>query len=63
MSFDLPKSAWADILVLFIINFIAMVVLAIVPVIGGVLTELVSGFFTVAFTILYIGLTRNAPAY
>lgn len=63
MSFELAKSAWADILVLFIINFIAMVVLAIVPFIGGVLTELVSGFFTVAFTIFYIGLTRNAPAY
>ncbi len=63
MSFDLAKSAWADILVLFIINFIAMVVLAIVPFLGGILTELVSGFFTVAFTIFYIGLTRNAPTY
>ena len=62
-SFDLAKSAWADILVLFIINFIAMVVLALVPVIGGIITELVGGFFTVAFTIFYIGLTRNAPAY
>lgn len=62
MSFDLAKSVWPDILVLFIINFIAMVVLAIVPYLGPFLTELVGGFFTVAFTIFYIGLTRNAPS-
>ena len=62
MSFDLAKSVWPDILVLFIINFIAMVVLALIPFIGPFLTELVGGFFTVAFTIFYIGLTKNAPS-
>ncbi|MCC7569149.1 MAG: hypothetical protein KO463_06005 [Candidatus Methanofastidiosa archaeon] len=62
-SFDLAKKYWPDILVLFIINFIAMVILALIPFIGAFVTELVGGFFTVAFTIYYIGLTKAPPSY
>jgi exosortase/archaeosortase len=62
-SYNLAKTAWADILMIVIIYIIMWVVLSIVPLIGGIITELIRGFFTVAFTIFYIGLTRNAPAY
>jgi len=60
-SFNLAKKVWPDILILYIIALIATVVLALIPYLGSFLGELVTGFFTVAFTIYYLGITRSAP--
>lgn len=60
-SFELARQVWPDVLVLFIIQIVASVVLGLIPFIGSFLGELVAGFFVVAFTIYYIGLTRAPP--
>jgi len=60
-SFDLAKKVWPDILILYIIAFLASVILGLIPFIGALIGELVTGFFTVGFTIYYIGLTRMPP--
>jgi len=60
-SFNLVKKVWPDILILYIIALIAGVVLAFIPLLGGFLGELVTGFFTVAFTIYYLGITQVPP--
>ena len=61
-SFNLAKKVWPDILILYIIALIATIVLALIPFIGSFIGQLVSGFFTIAFTIYYLGITRVLPA-
>jgi uncharacterized membrane protein len=60
-SFNLAKKVWPDILILYIIALIATVVLSFIPFIGSFIGELVTGFFTVAFTLYYIGITQAPP--
>ncbi|MBN1785673.1 MAG: hypothetical protein JW825_01615 [Candidatus Methanofastidiosa archaeon] len=61
-SYNLAKKVWPDILILYIIALIASVILGLIPFLGGFLGEIVTGFFTVAFTLYYLGLTHAPPS-
>jgi len=61
-SFDLAKTVWPDVLMIFIVYLISIVVLGFIPYLGSFASPLVGGFFTVVFTLYYIDLTSVPPS-